>query len=311
MTAVEFFGWRGVLPVRVRAPATDKIFLSLEEELMGVKHGYKKAFGVANLMALSALATLTVAGISQTAQASNAASDNAGNLPYFPTNGPATPAGWASGQNGGTGFGAWSMSASTSGGYFVASRTFSNVTPFFDIYEQSTAPTASTTSVTRPFTGGALSVGQSVSFDFVLNMDATGGYVGFSLNDSKNNSLFQFEQAGNSPVNGYITDASGQTAGVGVPYNFQSLDTMSFTLTSPTTYNFDVNGALAYSGTISNTTGGIQSLEFFDNGGGPGSDVLFTNLAVSAVPAPSTLAILAGGLGLAAGAVRRRVGSRG
>jgi hypothetical protein len=277
---------------------------------MGWKLSHRMRVGASKLLALSAVAALGAVSLSQTAQASNAASDNAGNSPYFATNGPQSPQGWDTGMNGGTGFGAWSLSASATGGYFISSATNDNVTPFFDIYDTSTTPNINTTSATRPFSGGSLSVGQTVSFDFVLNGAAGGGHVGFSLNDSSNNSLFQFEQAGFSSVAGYVTDASGTTAGVGVAYNYQTLDTASFTLTSATTYNFDVNGSLAHSGTISDATGGIQSLSFFVSGAGGGSDVQFTDLAVSAVPAPSTLAIFAGGLGLAALAVRRRVGSK-
>jgi|GEM_PF-4328189 hypothetical protein len=273
---------------------------------MGRKQNCGRGLRVSRLLAVSAMAVMGVAGLGQTANASNVASDNAGNTPYFATSGPQNPNGWTTGMNGGTGFGAWELSASSTGGYFINSATNDNITPFFDIYDTSRAPNGNTTSATRPFTGGALVVGQSVSFDFVLNGAGAGSFVGFSLNDSSQNPLFQFEQAGFSSVAGYVTDASGTTKGVGVAYNYQTLDTVSFTLTSPTTYNFDVNGSLAHAGTISDSTGGIQSLTFFDNGAGPGSDVQFTNLAISAVPAPSTLAIFVGGLGLVALAARRR-----
>lgn len=285
-------------------------FIYFVEFCMGRNQSCCRKIGVSKLLALSAIAALGIVGMSESVHASNAAMDNAGNQPYFATPGPKTPAGWATGMNGGTGFGAWSLSASTTGGYFVNSATVSNITPFFDIYDTSTTPNVNTTSATRPFTGGSLAVGQSVSFDFVLNGAAGGGHVGFSLVDSSSNALFQFEQAGFSSVAGYITDASGTTSGVGVPYNYQTLDTASFTLTSATTYNFDVNGSLAHSGTISDTTGGIDGLTFFVSGAGGGSDVQFTDLAVSAVPAPSTFAVLAGGLGLAALAARRRARSK-
>ncbi|MGC8625686.1 MAG: hypothetical protein ACP5VQ_10555, partial [Phycisphaerae bacterium] len=112
-------------------------------------------------------------------------------------------------------------------------------------------------------------------------------------------------------TDGYVADATGTTAGIGVAYNYQTVDQMAFTLTSATAYNFDVNGSLAHSGTIS---GSIVQLSFFDNGGGSNSDVQFTDLSViSAVPTPATAGLVfAGGIGLAAVLLynRRRFGRK-
>ena len=230
------------------------------------------------------------------------ASDNAGNSPYAVAT--TLPFPEFSGQNGGSGFGPWSVvstAGSSNGGNFVSSNTWSGITPWFDIWQY----VGGQTTATRPL-NSVLSSGETLSFDMVLSADATGGAVGFYLSDSGNNPLFSFYQMGNTSTAGYAIDANGTTTGIGVPYNFHTVDQMAFTLTSATTYNFNVNGALAYSGTISDTTGGVANLNFFDSNGGGSSDVQFTNLSVaSPVPAPSTLLIFAGGIGLAAVALRR------
>ena len=224
------------------------------------------------------------------------ASDNAGNSPYVVPNGNTLNA--FSGQNGGSGFGPWSVvstAGSSSGGNFISSNTWSGITPWFDIWQY----VGGQTTATRPL-NSVLSSGDALSFDFVLSADATGGAVGFYLSDSGGNPLFSFYQMGNTSTAGYAMDANGTTAGIGVQYNFHTVDQMAFTLTSATTYNFDVNNALAYSGTISDATGGIANLNFFDSNGGPSSDVQFTDISISSpVPVPASFGLLACGMGAA------------
>lgn len=255
-----------------------------------------KNFKVVRLLALSALATLAVAGVSQSSRASLVASDNAGNSPY-------TVGSSFSGQNGGSGFGAWSVANTSSGGNFISSSSFAGITPWFDIYNTGGNQTTATRAL-----NSALSSGETLSFNLVLNSDQTGGSVGFFLADSSNNGLFTYYQEGNSTTNGFAHDATGTTSGIGVPYNYQSVDQMAFTLTSATTYDFSVNNVLVHSGTISDSTGGISQLNFFDNNGGSSSDVQFTDLSIaSAVPLPASFGlVMVGGLGLAGMALSRR-----
>ena len=257
---------------------------------------YGKKIGVSKLLALSALATLAIAGICQTTHAAVVASDNAGNSPYIPNAS-------FSGQNGGLGFGAWSVT-NNSGGNFISNDNWGGITPWFDIYNDA----GQQTTATRPL-DSVLSSGETLSFDLVLNNAQTGASVGFFLADSGGTGLLTYYQDGNSATEGFIADASGTTSGIGVPYNYQSVDLMAITLTSTTTYNFYVNNTLAHSGTISDATGGIARLNFFDNNGGSNSDVQFTNLSIvsAAVPIPASFGlVLAGGIGLAVMAIRRR-----
>ena len=263
--------------------------MGMLQEVHGKKHGASK------LLALSALAALAIAGISQSAHAALVASDNAGNSPY-------TVGSSFSGQNGGSGFGAWSVT-NNSGGNFISSANWGGTTPWFDIYNTG----GNQTTAARPLIT-ALSSGETISFNLVLNSAQSGATVGFFLADSSNSGLFTYYQEGNSPTKGYAVDANGTTNGIGVSYNYHSVDQMAFTLTSATTYDFSVNNVLAHSGTISDATGGIAQLNFFDNGGGSNSDVQFTDLSiVSSVPLPASFGlVLAGGLGLAAMALSRR-----
>ena len=257
---------------------------------------YGRELGVSKLLALPALATLAIAGISQTTHAALVASDNAGNSPY-------TLNASFSGQNGGLGFGAWSVT-NNSGGNFINSVNWSGTTPWFDIYNTGGNQTTATRSL-----DSVLSSGETLSFDLVLNSAQSGASVGFFLADSAGTGLLTYYQEGNSTTEGFIADASGTTSGVGVPYNYQSVDQMAITLTSTTTYNFYVNNTLAHSGTISDATGGIAQLNFFDNNGGSNSDVQFTNLSIesAAAPSPATLGlVLAGGVGLATMGLNRR-----
>lgn len=196
-------------------------------------------------LAIMAGAIATAGGI-QNGLATVIASDNAGNSPYVINNS-------FGGQNGGTGFGAWSVTNNT-GGNLINSVTWSGTTPWFDIYNTSTN--------TSPYSGGdqttatrsinsALVAGDTLSFSFVLNNSQTNSTVGFWLGDSSNAGLITFYQHGFDPTTGYLTDASGTTNGIGVPYNYQSVDNVAITLTSSTAYNLYVNSSLVHSGTIS------------------------------------------------------------
>ncbi len=247
------------------------------------------------LLPLAAVAALLCAA---NCQAGVIASDNAANSPY------AIGASFG-GQNGGAGFGSWSVVNNLSGGNFISSSNWNSITPWFDIYNSS-YPTGNQTTATRSL-NTVLAVGDTLSFDFVLNSLASNGSAGFYFSDSANNGLFTFYQPGGSSASGTIVDANGSN-NLGVSYNYQTVDSVSFTLTSPTGYNFDVNNILVHSGTISDATGGIAGLNFFVNQGGNASDLQFTNLqvtapAAAAIPAPASFGLLlagrlAGGIGL-------------
>jgi len=257
------------------------------------------------LVVTSAVALSGLAGV---AHASLVASDQVTNNP--PYNNYVNP----NGLNGGSGFGPWSATnvAGTSGGAFTwpTDLTTPGSGQGFDIYDNGTqggGTIADEFAAIRPFTG-ALAAGQSFSFKEQINNGSNptnGGpsNLGFSLDDSSGNALFDFHVQGGGA--GYLlTDATQTgTTETTVPYNYHSIDTFSFTLNSvgPTTaaYTFTASGgnvsggSQTFTGTISTLTGGITQVDIYNNNGGQGSDIQFDNLAINNVPEPVSLTMVA------------------
>jgi len=234
------------------------------------------------------------------------------------------------GLNGGSGFGPWSATnvSGTTGGdftYFNTPLTTPGNGGGFDIYDNGAQGGGLVTdefAATRPFTG-ALAAGQSFSFNEQLNNGSNptnGGpsNLGFSLEDSSGNVLFDFHVQGGGP--GYLLSDATQTAvpETTVPYNYHAIDTFSFALNNvgPTTsaYSFTASGgsvsggSQTFTGTISNLTGGITQAEIYDNNAGEGGDVQFDKLAITNVPEPISFAMV--GFGAASLLIRRRKRSR-
>jgi len=237
------------------------------------------------------------------AHASLIASDNvANNPPYGGYTG-------VNGLNGGSGFGAWSAGnvSGTSGGDFTWQGT-NLTTPGgaggFDLYDNGIEGRGSATdeyAAIRPFTGGALAVNQQFSFVDQLNNGSAGSNgpcnLGFSLDDSSGNALFDFHAVGGSGY--YLSDATqSDTSESTVGYNYHAIDNFAFELTSvgatTAAYSFTVSGgsgsiaggSQTFTGTISMATGGISQVEIYNNNGGDGSDVQFDYLAITNVPEP-------------------------
>ena len=274
-------------------------------------HG--KKLGVSKLLALSALATVAIAGIGQTTRAALVASDNAGNSTYS--------SGWSNGSNSlNSGFGSWSLTATgPNAGFFIGSSTDNdngNLLPAGDAADINTpdnstgnawgmyANSGSLATATRDFTGGDLGVGQSFSLAFDNGNIQTGSSDTLSLLDSSGSTtLFQFGFAGGMS-DYFCTDAGSTAADTGVGFTYFGLDTV-FTLTTASTYSFTITpidtaiSAKTITGTINDSIAGFQAVD--DNAGsGSGSNFYINSVAVSAVPIPATLGlVLAGGLGLA------------
>ena len=283
---------------------------------------YGKKIGVSKLLALSALATLAIAGICQTTHAAVVASDNAGNYAYS--------SGWSNGSNGRSGFGAWSLTTiGSNSGFFTGSSTQNDngkslpAGDSSDIDSNGTAwglyaNSGSVATATRDFTGSALAVGQSFSLAFDNGNIGAGASDTISLLDASGNTLFQFGFAGG--LNDYFyTDATSTAADAGIPFTYFGLDTV-FTLTSATTYSLTVTpidtaiSLKTITGTISGSIAGFNAVN--DNAGGNtgGNDYNFyinsatvSAASSSAVPLPATFGfVLAGGIGMAAMGLNRR-----
>ena len=284
---------------------------------MGIlQKNHGKNMKLARLLALPALAALAVIGMSQKSRAALVASDNAGSYTS-----------WTNGSTGGSGFGTWSLSATSSNaGFFLGSSTVNdngNALPVGDTGDIDTSSQAwgmyansgSVATATRSFTGSALAVGQSFSLAFDNGYLPVGSSDTFSLLNSSGSALFQFGFAGGA--NDYFyNDSTSTGADTGIGFTYFGLNTL-FTLTSATAYSLTITpidsslAAKTISGTINGSITGFQAVN--DNAGnGDGRNFYINSVAVSAapnsaVPLPASLGfVLAGGLGLAVMALSRR-----
>jgi hypothetical protein len=232
-------------------------------------------------------------------QAANTGFDNASNSPYEPGNT------WTNGQNGGTGFGAWSLTA-TSGdggqnGFFMGSSSANAGGSSGNIDTAGVswgmyANSGQTASAIRPLTGGSLLVGQTITLSIDNGFVNSGASEGFGIQTSGGVNRMEFFYSGGGSGNYTLSDGSAGTphdTGIGFTGNGLSL---AFTLTTTDTYSLAVtpNGGSTsmFTGTLSGVAGtGIDQLRFFDFNGGNGTGSngdFFVNLLT--VPEPSTWA---------------------
>lgn len=237
---------------------------------------------------------------------------------------PAYSGGFSSEQNGGFGFGAWTVTIGGSGGAFI-----SGTGPSWNLWNNDI--NASSVAV-RPF-ASALVPGQSLSFktrfQSLVNNDDTNAVV---LQDASGNTLFSYYHTGfeANSANGTYTDAATSSGvAVGFDYNYMQFNSFTFTLNSSTTYTFaDNTTGRSFTGTLSGAP--ITQVSFVrGNGstgvGGNGQDFQITDLSVvssapptfvTQTPAPGSysasgtnisLAIIAGGTPINTGAISFKV----
>jgi hypothetical protein len=249
-------------------------------------------------------AALTVASLGIcAARASDTASDSASNSAY-------TLYSAFAGDNGGTGFGPWAVNVTGTGGDYINGSTYDNTgvvtEPNFDIWNDTNDGNGGgdygvdVTTAVRPFTGGALSPDQIFKFSDVLHYanqtQGGGSALGWSLEDSSGNVLFDFHTAGGA-AGYFLTDATqSDTLETTVPYNYQSGDTFSFELNDSSgdyalTVSSAVNGSVTggsqtFTGQISMTTGGPSQFAAYNNNGEGGSDIEFNSMAITSTTSP-------------------------
>jgi hypothetical protein len=155
------------------------------------------------------------------------------------------------------------------------------------------------TTAIRPFTS-ALSPDQVFKFSDVLHYanqtQGGGSALGWSLEDSSGDTLFDFHTAGGA-AGYFLSDANNSdTLETTVPYNYQDGDTFAFMLNNSSgDYTFTVTcaptgnvtgGSQTFTGQISMATGGPSQFAIYNNNGEGGSDIEFNNLAITSVVAP-------------------------
>ena len=158
------------------------------------------------------------------------------------------------------------------------------------------------------FAGGALTIGQKVSIDFVMRATDPGKGVGVSLQNGSGDvitfGIFGGEPNGSYPYTGsgyYYSDTGSSYVSAGsMGYQYQSPFNIAFTVTGAGTYSA-VAGSDSWSGTFS---GSLIGMSIFNKGAGNASDVGFNNLII--VPEPGTLSLVVSGLVLLGYGFRRR-----
>ena len=220
-----------------------------------------------------------------TSSAAVIASDNAANY----------SGSWSVGSNGGTGFGVWAFASagtSFSGRYIGATGQGSTS---FGLYADNTGGSIYTAD--RPFTGGALAIGQTFSIDLGHTaFVSAGGNIGINF------------LAGSTPVftvksvyagtdwqlnDGGSDFGTGQASTDNTSYHF------TFTVNSAHSYSYTLGAAFATINTAVNDMTTITGVRLFDSLQGPGMNAGYNNLAIT-VHEPTTIGLLLGGAGLLA-----------
>jgi hypothetical protein len=264
---------------------------------------------------LALVATLSALSL---AHAANIASDDQTQTAYDD--------GWTTGDNGGTGFGAWTLTT-TSGdggqnGHFIASSTgnadgldngtVGGVASDGDIDTGGEAwgmyaNSGQTAGAVRPLSGGSLSVGQTITLDFDNGYIDNGSVVGIGLQNSSGENVWEaFFVGGNSS---YQFNQSGGVTNTAVGYTDEGLS-IAFTLTGASTYSATITTLGGASDTISGSllspAGGssVDQIRIFNfNAGSGGSANVYAN-SLQVIPEPTTMAMM--GIGLAGAFLARR-----
>ena len=237
---------------------------------------------------------VAASAFSFSAYAQTIATDNASQPEY-------TSDTWAAGDNGGSGFGAWTTV--TQG--FIGSSTQNGGTSLgidtagvsFGLFSNTNA--TGLAEAIRPF-GSALTPGQTFSLDFDNGFVAGTGSQGFSLLSGTQVRFEFYFQAGGT--NTYKIDgltiqetAHGFTAdGMQTSLTLTSADTFSFTVT----YNSGTPTTETFTGTLDGTSGAaIDNFRFFNfnpTGVTDTNDSTAYFNSPTVVPEPSSLSLLAG-----------------
>ncbi|MEY2487466.1 MAG: hypothetical protein QOH39_3114 [Verrucomicrobiota bacterium] len=241
---------------------------------------------------------IVLSALTTAAYGANNASDNAGNYGGVWAN-PAQGTGWG---------GDWVFQDSATSGHFIGDSTTNGSAPSGGINSLGDgawglfANSGTTSGAIRPFSGD-LSIGDTFSMQIDQGFQDGGSTVGIGLQNSSGQNLFELYYIGGDSVNSWkINSAAGQqnlspnvgfsTDGFNVTFTLQASNMFTGTFS-------DMHGnSTAFSGTLTSQTGGegLSQVRLFNSNAGNGdtNNVFFNNMAISAVPEPSTLSLLAG-----------------
>ena len=242
--------------------------------LKGWRTNCKAALG---FLSLTGALMAAINGSAQTTNAYDTAAD------------PAYSSGFSTGQNGGFGFGAWTVTINGSGGSYI-----SGTGPSWNLWNNDVN---SSSVAVRPF-ASALVPGQSFSFktrlQSLVNQDDTNSVV---LQDASGNTLFSYYHTGfeaNSSNGSYTDAATSSGVAVGFDYNYMQFSSFTFTLNTSTTYTFaDNTTGRSFTGTLSGAP--IAQVSFIRGDGstgvnGNGQDFQITDLVLVSSAPPTFIA---------------------
>jgi hypothetical protein len=219
--------------------------------------------------------------------------------------------GWLVGDNGGTGFAAWSTVGGTgAAGTFIASGSGdSQINVGGDAFGLF-ANSGGVSQAIRSFTN-AINVTDTVSLAMDNGFIDAGGTVGFGLQTSAGANLFEFFFVGGA--SSYQVNRAGGSTLTGASFTNAGLN-LSFTLTDADSFSFSIDRLADGVGTnVINVTGdlitagAISRIRLFNaNAGFNGDhDAFFNSFAVTAVPEASAFMCF-GAVGVFAGLWRLR-----
>ena len=239
-------------------------------------------------------AAVMAAVVPSTSLSATVASDNASNAAYND--------GWAPGDNGGTGFGSWTLTSTPAGGFsgsYIGGTAVGN--PAFGLYSGGNA--AATVTALRPFTGGGLTAGQSFGVTIgntpTIN---TGGQLGLSLM-SGGTACWTLKFVGGGA--NWLLNDGGNDFDSGQAYAANTSLALTFTYNGGNSYSYTFGTGSGNNFTAGVDISNLDGVQFFSVNQGDGQNIGFNNLSV--VPEPSTYALLGiAVLGFAAQLARRR-----
>ena len=208
--------------------------------------------------------------------------------------------------NFGTGFGAWSFNQTGGGGSYLGTSTGATGLPETDTWGLFAGSDSGVSSVDRPFTGGALATGQTVSVNMGIGGGVdNGGTVGINLLSGAT-PVFTLEFVGGGAT-WQLNDGGSNFGATGIPFSANTTVSMSFTYEGANNYNINVvEGSGTYTGvgfTASDTISDITGIRLFSVNQGGGDNAGFSDLTV--VPEPATWAMLILGAPFVIGFARR------
>jgi hypothetical protein len=295
--------------------------------VMGMLQRIHEKAGVSKVLTLAAMGVFAIAGISQQSHAALVATDNAGN--YSSTN----P--WDNGSNStGSNFGDWNFSANANGGaagtYLdTSNKAIATVGNTWGVYANGGNGT-SNINISRGFltatgaAGGTLRDGQTFLIEMESDGIGSGGNAfGFNLQTMSGSTVttpftLKYQSGGTDAMTvidasnptGYslsgvtFSDLNGGIAAFVTLGGFVPGGNQSYTLVID---NNAGNQLVSYSGQLA---GALNQFEGFDTnttGNGYFNNITITGSPVVATPTPASFGlVLAGGIGLAGLAIRRR-----